>query len=164
MSRTTPLRLNRDGFVLRMDFVESAKSQWSGRYSWGRRRGNPRRPSTSSGSKITTGYEQYLGSNTRILSPNIVNEARFGYSRFYNALDHLSGVHHRHRCRAGSSQSNWGPPVTWGIPSVAFNGDGFSGFGDNTDGPYENKNNTTQFIDNVSWNQGQAQFQIRLRI
>ena len=26
---------NRDGFVLRMDFVESSKSQWSGRYSWG---------------------------------------------------------------------------------------------------------------------------------
>src|SRR5215472_8581282 len=26
---------NRDGFVLRMDFVESPKSQWTGRYSWG---------------------------------------------------------------------------------------------------------------------------------
>src|SRR5690349_7335879 len=27
--------VNRDGFVLRMDFVESSKSQWFGRYSWG---------------------------------------------------------------------------------------------------------------------------------
>ena len=26
---------NRDGFTLRMDWVESAKSQWTGRYSWG---------------------------------------------------------------------------------------------------------------------------------
>jgi hypothetical protein len=26
---------NRDGFIIRMDFVESAKSQWTGRYSWG---------------------------------------------------------------------------------------------------------------------------------
>src|SRR5439155_14088560 len=26
---------NRDGFVVRMDFVESSKSQWTGRYSWG---------------------------------------------------------------------------------------------------------------------------------
>jgi len=27
--------LNRDGFVLRFDFVESSKSQWMGRYNWG---------------------------------------------------------------------------------------------------------------------------------
>src|SRR3984885_6439790 len=27
--------LSRDGFTLRMDFVESSKSQWTGRYSWG---------------------------------------------------------------------------------------------------------------------------------
>ena len=27
--------LNRDGFTLRMDLVESSKSQWTGRYSWG---------------------------------------------------------------------------------------------------------------------------------
>ena len=43
------------------------------------------------GTKITIGYEQYLGSNTRILSPNIVNEARFGYARFYNALTAVGG-------------------------------------------------------------------------
>src|SRR4051812_22454002 len=33
--RSSAAPLNRDGFVLRMDFVESSKSQWSGRYSWG---------------------------------------------------------------------------------------------------------------------------------
>ncbi len=55
---------------------------------------NPSRPSTSAGAKIAIGYEQYLGSNTRILSPNLVNEARFGYTRFYNALTALVGLHH----------------------------------------------------------------------
>jgi hypothetical protein len=47
---------------------------------------------------------------------------------------------------------------TWGIPSVTFSGDGFSAFGDNSDGPYENKNNTAQFVDNLSWNKRKHSF------
>jgi hypothetical protein len=149
--------LNRDGFVLRMDFVESAKSQWTGRYSWGDENQSSQTINIS-GSKILTNYEQYLGSNTRVLTPNLVNEARFGYSRFFNSLGTLSAfsvdvVGSLHLPNLPS-----GPPVTWGIPSVGFNGDGFSGFGDNTDGPYENENNTTQFIDNLSWNKGKHSF------
>ena len=60
---------NRDGFTLRMDFVESPKSQWTGRYSWG----SENQASTGisiTGSKIITGYEQYLGTNTRTISSN----------------------------------------------------------------------------------------------
>src|SRR5579862_9128047 len=76
--------VSRDGFVLRMDFVESARSQWTGRYSWGVD-SQSNQTINVSGSKTSVGYEQYLGSNTRILSPNIVNEARFGYTRFFNA-------------------------------------------------------------------------------
>jgi hypothetical protein len=68
---------NRDGFTLRIDFTESAKSQWTGRYSWGDE--NQSSPGISiTGSKILTNYEQYLGTNTRTLSPSLVNEARFG--------------------------------------------------------------------------------------
>src|SRR5579863_2023558 len=50
----------------RMDFVESPKSQWSGRYSWGSEVQKSGGLSIT-GTKITTGYEQYLGTNTRIL-------------------------------------------------------------------------------------------------
>ena len=148
--------LNRDGFVLRMDFVESAKSQWTGRYSWGSEN-QSQQTINASGGKIVTGYEQYLGSNTRILSPNIVNEARFGYSRFYNALSTLSGYTNDVVSALNLPNLAGGLPVTWGIPSVGFTGE-FSGFGDNTDGPYENKNNTAQFIDNISWNKGKHSF------
>ena len=76
--------------MVRMDFVESAKSQWTGRYSWGVE-AQSQQTINVSGAKTTVGYEQYLGSNTRILSPNIVNEARFGYTRFYNALTAVGG-------------------------------------------------------------------------
>ena len=148
--------LNRDGFVLRMDFVESAKSQWTGRYSWGSE-GEHQETIVKSGSQILTGYEQYLGSNTRILTPNIVNEARFGYTRFYNALTTISGFTNDIVTSLNLPNLSGGLPVTWGIPNVGFN-NGFSGFGDSTEGPYENKNNTTQFIDNISWNHGKHSF------
>jgi hypothetical protein len=146
---------NRDGFVVRMDFVESAKSQWTGRYSWGTEV-QTNDTINLSGAKITTGYEQYLGSNTRILTPNIVNEARFGYSRFYNAITAIGAFSTNYVAQLNLPNLAAGPPVTWGIPSVGLNN--YSGFGDNSDGPYQNSNNTTQFIDNLSWNKGKHSF------
>src|SRR5215469_14423255 len=108
---------NRDGFVLRMDFVESSKSQWTGRYSWGDEV-QSQQTINLSGAKITTNYEQYLGSNTRILSPNIVNEARFGYARFYNALTAIGAFGTNYVQQLNLPNLSPGPLVTWGIPSV----------------------------------------------
>jgi hypothetical protein len=149
--------LNRDGFVLRMDYVESSKSQWTGRYSWGDENQSTQTINVS-GTKILTNYEQYLGSNTRILTPNIVNEARFGYSRFYNSLGTLSAFNTDVVSQLKLPDLPSGAPVTWGIPSVTFAGDGFSGFGDGTDGPFEVNDNTLQALDNVSWIRGKHSF------
>ncbi len=146
---------NRDGFVLRMDFVESAKSQWSGRYSWGDEN-QTNQTINVSGARIITNYEQYMGSNTRILSANVVNEARFGYSRFYNSLGAIAQGSENIVSELNLPNLVPGPPVTWGIPSVTFSN--YSGFGDNSDGPYQNQNNTAQFIDNVSWIKGKHAF------
>ena len=72
---------NRDQFVLRMDYVESSKSTWSGRYSWGDE--NESSPGLNlNGTKLVTNLEQYMGSNTRVFSPSVVSETRFGYTRF----------------------------------------------------------------------------------
>jgi hypothetical protein len=146
---------NRDGFVVRMDFVESSKSQWTGRYSWGDEVQSTQTINVS-GSKITTNYEQYLGSNTRTFTPNIVNEARFGYSRFYNALTAIGAFNINYVDQLKLPNLPAGPGVTWGIPSVTLAN--YSGFGDNSDGPYQNNNNTAQFIDNLSWNKGKHSF------
>jgi hypothetical protein len=149
--------LSRDGFVVRMDFVESAKSQWTGRYSWGVE-AQSQQTINVSGAKTSVGYEQYLGSNTRILSPNIVNEARFGYSRFYNALTAVGAFTTDYVSQLGLPNLPAGPGVTWGIPNVTFNEGGYGAFGDSSDGPYQNQNNTTQFLDNISWNKGKHSF------
>src|ERR1700733_772474 len=141
---------NRDSFIIRMDFVESAKSQWSGRYSWGsevQKNGGL----TITGSKVTSGYEQYLRSNTRILSPNIVNEARFGYSRIFNAISTADAFNVNTVATLGIPNLAPGPPVQWGVPSLSFSGDGFSSLGDGSDDPYQISDNTAQAVDNLSW-------------
>jgi len=148
---------NRDGFILRMDFVESAKSQWSGRYSWGSEVQKNGALSIT-GTKITTGYEQYLGSNTRILSPNIVNEARFGYSRIFNAISTADAFTVNTVATLGIPNLNAGPPVQWGVPNATFSGDGFSGVGDGSDDPYQIADNTAQVVDNLSWIKGKHTF------
>src|SRR6266404_9000359 len=63
---------NRDQFVLRMDYVESSKSTWSGRYSWGDE--NESSPGLNlNGTKLVTNLEQYMGTNTRVFSPSVVS-------------------------------------------------------------------------------------------
>ena len=148
---------NRFGFVIRMDFVESAKSQWAGRYSW------CSEVMTSgsigiTGTKVTTGCEQYLGSNTRILTPNIVNEARFGHTRMYNAITTADAFVNNAVAALGIPNLEPGAPVQWGIPNASFSGDGFNAIGDGSDDPYQIADNTTQAVDNVSWTKGKHTF------
>jgi hypothetical protein len=148
---------NRDGFTLRMDWVESASSQWTGRYSWGDE--NLATTGLSiAGSKILTNYEQYLGTNTRTFSPTPVNEARYGYTRFFNSLGTYTAYATDTVSAIGIPGLKPGDPSTWGVPAIVLNGDGFSGFGDNSDGPYVNSNNNLQFVDNVSWIHGNHTF------
>src|SRR5205807_8136831 len=112
---------NRDGFVLRMDFVESSKSQWSGRYSWGDEN-QANQGLTLDGTKIVTNYEQYMGSNTRTITPNLVNEARFGYTRFFNSIGTLLAFNKDVVSQVGIPGFPGGDPVTWGIPNVTLIG------------------------------------------
>ena len=148
---------NRDAFTLRMDFVESAKSQWSGRYSWG----DENQASTGisiTGSKILTNYEQYLGTNTRTLTPTLVNEARFGYTRLSNSLGTYSAYNVDTVSALGIPNLQPGDPVSWGVPFVSFSGNGFSAIGDTQDGPYAIDDNTLQAVDNLSWIHGKHTF------
>jgi hypothetical protein len=154
---------DRDAFVLRLDYNEASRSQWMGRYSWGDEN-QTTQGLNRAGTKILTNYEQYAGSNTRTFTPNVVNEARFGYSRFYNSVSTLLAFDTDVVSAVGIPGQKSGPPVAWGIPAVSFNGTGFfsgPGFpqiGDITDGPYAGDNNTLQFVDKLSWVHGKHNF------
>jgi hypothetical protein len=144
---------NRDAFMLRMDFVQSPRSQWTGRYTWGDE--NQANTGISiTGSKILTNYEQYMATNTFTFSPTLVNEARFGYTRLSNSLGTYSAFDVDTVSALGIPNLQAGDPVSWGVPFVSFAGNGFAAIGDAQDGPYFINDNTMQALDNVSWVRG----------
>ncbi len=144
---------NRAGLTLRMDYVESVKSQWTGRYSWG----DEDQSSTGisiTGSKILNKHEQYLGTNTRTFSASLVNEARFGYTTMSNSLGTRSAYEVDSVSALGIPNLAAGAPVSWGVPFASFAGTGYSAIGDTQDGPYAIDDNTLQLVDNMSWIKG----------
>lgn len=150
--------INKDQFILRLDFVESSKSQWSGRYSWGDEN-QSNTGLTLDGTKILTNFEQYMGSNTRTFTPNIVNEVRYGYTRFYNSIGTLLAFQTDVVSQIGIPGLNSGDPVTWGIPNVTL-ANGYNGIGDGTEGPYANDNSKLQVTDNLSIIRGAHTFRL----
>ncbi|MGH9673137.1 MAG: carboxypeptidase regulatory-like domain-containing protein [Bryobacteraceae bacterium] len=144
--------INRDQFVGRLDFVEGSRSQWTGRYSWGDEN-QLTQGIRLNGAKIVTNFNQYMGTNTRVLSTAVVNETRFGYTQFYNTngpeLAFTRDVVGELKIPGLAS----GPPVQWGIPNVSLGGV-YAGFGNDSEGPYENNNSAIQFINNLSWIRG----------
>jgi hypothetical protein len=149
--------INKDQFTGRGDFIESTASNWSGRYSWGDE--VQLDPGLKlNGTKLLTTVRQVMASNTRTFGATKVNEARFGYNYFFNSLGReLAGV----RDVVGELNIPGvasGPPISWGIPSISIAGNGFNGFGDDSEGPYVNTNRTFQFVDNFSWTRGSHAF------
>jgi len=159
-SYSTSQPQNRQSLTVRGDYFESQKSQWAFRYS----RGKEDIVSTGllgAGSKIVTNYYQYMGSNTWTLTPHIVNEARFGYSHFFNSTGLLSAFTTDVVTPLGIPGLKGGAASTWGIPSVGWQSASsatkpiWSAFGDQGgDGPYVVTDPTWQIVDNVSWIKG----------
>jgi hypothetical protein len=148
--------IDRDQFTGRFDFVESSNSQWFGRYSWGDENSLTEALKLN-GDKVVTNFKQYMVTNTRVLSASLVNEARFGYSKFYNTTGPELAFTRDVVGELAIPGLASGPEVQWGIPSIALD-HGLSGFGNGSEGPYENNNRSIQFIDNLSWIRGKHSF------
>ena len=149
---------NRQGLTVRGDYIQSPRLQYSFRYS----SGDENIVSTGllgAGSKIITNYYQYLGSNIWTATPHLVNEARFGYTHFFNSLGLLSAYTNDVVSSIKIPGLSGGAPSTWGIPAVSFASGPtgttkniWSNFGDlGGDGPYVVTDPTWQIVDNVSW-------------
>jgi len=152
---------NRQGLTVRGDYYQSERSQYAFRYSSGKE-DILSTGLLGSGSKIVTNYYQYMGSNTWTFSPHVVNEARFGYSHFFNSLGLLAAYTTDVVTGLKIPGLSGGLPSTWGIPSLSL-GSGpsgttksiWSGWGDQGgDGPYVVTDPTWQIVDNLSWVRG----------
>ena len=144
--------IDKNQFTQRIDFTESASSQWFGRYSWTDEDSvTPSLP--LSGSTLVTNSKQYMLSNTRVLSPSKVNEFRFGYTKLFNAVaQELSGT--RDVVNELNLPFKTEDPLSWGIPAVALATDGLSGFGNSTNGPFVINDKIIQGTDNFNWIHG----------
>jgi hypothetical protein len=141
----------------RVDFAQSAKSNWFVRYSMQNETGLM--PALDkNGMSLVTNAKQVAINNTFILSPSLLNEFRFGFLNFYNnfapELANVTDV--VKQLNLPGLLSDPAPPA-WGVPNVGL-GDGFSGFGNNTDGPYTTSDHILQVVDNISWTHGNHSF------
>ncbi len=132
----------------RIDFNESANSQWFGRYSWTDE--NTLTPGlTVDGSTLYTRASQWAFSNTRVISASKVNEARFGYnSLFNNNGQQLAGIENVNKLLNIPVEIK--DPNSWGIPNIGLTNN-LTSFGNPSNGPFAIDNKTFQIIDNFSW-------------
>jgi hypothetical protein len=155
-TRNAPNPLDWDQLTTRIDFNQSASSQWFGRYSWGDEFLSSGGGIPIEDERIETGVQQAMLSNIWTISPTVVNELRLGFNLFDNdKLTALNGI------RDVTSELNIPglvPPIeaAWGTPRVGMSGNSVSrSWGEATGGPFINRNRTYQIVNNVSWVRGE---------
>ncbi len=153
-----PRVLDKDQFNERIDFVESAKSNWYGRFSWGTE-GQTQAGIGGTGNRVSTQPSQQMISNTRIFTPTMVNEFRATHVGFANSVTTLLGG--VRNIPAELNIPGFAPPLSseWGVPTLQINTFGSTSggnnfFGDVSAGPFVNNDHFFQFVDNISWSKG----------
>src|ERR1035437_8238483 len=151
--------INKDQFTQRIDFQESNRSSWFGRFSW-QDETNDTPSLYENGVVVTTDTRQAVIANTRTFSPTKVNEFRFGFSRFFNLS--ASEVAYKKDITASLGlpfyPADQFGPWAWGITHISPTG--YTGFGNADDMPWMNHNSTFQWVDNFSWVKGSHAFRL----
>jgi hypothetical protein len=144
----TKTPVDKNQITERIDFNESSKSQWFGRYSW-TDEATLSPGLTLDGSTLYTRASQWAVSNVRTISPTKVNEARFGYSSLFNNItQQLASVE--------NVNAEIGTPVkvtdsnSWGIPSIQL-ANNLTSYGNATSSPFQINNKVFQGVDNFAW-------------
>jgi len=145
---TTPV--DKDTLTERIDFNESAKSQWFGRYSWNDESTLSSVGMTDDGETLYTRASQWMAANIRTISPTKVNEFRFGYnSLFNNITQQLAGkenVNTELNMPVAPSDPN-----SFGIPNINFLNGNLASYGNPTSSPFQINDKYFEWVDNFSW-------------
>ena len=144
--------VDKDTITERIDFNESANSQWFGRYSWNDESSFAVLPTMAliDGNVLYTRASQWVLSNVRTLSPTKVNEARFGYnSLFNNITQQLAGSRECERANSARPlRSRIRIPGAYPTSALAQN---LTSFGNPTSSPFQIDDKYFQCVDNFSW-------------
>ena len=134
-------------FNQRVDWTQSARSNWFVRYSWGNELEESPSAFLGQGTNTETTVQQGAISNTHILTTSAVNEFRFGWNNFDNDRVNLQAFERNVQEELGIPGLFAANPASYGIPATSV-GNGISGFGGGD--PWVARNHTFQFIDNIS--------------
>jgi Carboxypeptidase regulatory-like domain len=145
---------NHDQFIVRIDHrLGHSDTAW-GRYAYNR---NPRFLPVflSSGLPGTGTYQSYQQQNvilgyTKIISPNVVNDARIGYNRFFQDL--TAELKDRDIVSAIGIEGALTDPLTWGAPNINITG--MAGVGSFQFAPSVPRTNTFQYMDTLAITKG----------
>lgn len=145
--------VDKDTLTTRIDFNESSKSQWFGRYSWNDESTILNTGQiTDDGETLYTRAGQWELSNVRTFSPTKVNEARFGYnSLFNNITQQLAGKENVNAELGMPVQPT--DPNSYGIPNIALS-QNLASFGNPTSSPFQIDDKYFEWVDNFSWIHG----------
>ncbi|MDQ2949476.1 MAG: carboxypeptidase-like regulatory domain-containing protein, partial [Acidobacteriota bacterium] len=142
--------VDKDQFTQRIDVVESNSSTWFGRYS--QTAEDQTFPALYlNGQTIADNAKQALISNTRVFSPTMVNEFRFGLNHFFNTLGPQLAFQRNVLSELNIPGLPPPPSSAWSPPGVAISG--FSQFGGSS-GPWTVWDTVFQWIDNFSVTRG----------
>jgi hypothetical protein len=134
-------------FTQRIDWIERQQLTWFGRFSWQSDFTTVPAPNITDTLNVPTTVRQAVIGNTLIISPTKVNEARFAWDQFNNAIE-------GHFANTTDIQSTLGiqglsapSPVAYGLPTVGLGG-GVNGFGGGS--PYITRDQLFQGADSLS--------------
>ena len=141
---------DKNTLTTRIDFSESASSQWFGRYSRNEESTLENTGQiTDDGETLYTLASQWLLSNVRTFSPTKVNEARFGYnSLFNNITQQLAGKENVNQELGMPVQPT--DPNSYGIPNISL-AQNLASFGNPTSSPFQISDKYFEAVDNFSW-------------
>ena len=147
-----------DNFIIKGDHHFNERHSISSRYFFGDSLQIERdiavlRPEWQSQSQLRA---QVAGVNyTWVPNSRWVNEARFGYARFWQTI--LTVDHDKNPVTTYGINTGVTAPIDFGMPEIAV--DGFTSLGGNHGWPLETiPNRTLQFVDNVSYTHGKHTF------
>src|SRR4051794_10911648 len=150
-----------DQFNQRIDWNQSTKSTWFGRFSWGNDLQVPASTFPSDAQHVETTVRQGMLSNALILSNSIVNESRFAWNQFNNDLVGYYANTKNVQADLGINGLYAASPLAYGPPAITLGG-GVNSFGGVT--PWVTRNNTFQFMDNVSIVHGRHSLKMGMEI
>jgi outer membrane receptor protein involved in Fe transport len=143
-----------DNFIIKSDYNINSKNTVSGRYFFGDSLQQEQditvlRPEWRSQSQLRA---QVFGVNwTHTPTSRLVNEARFGYNRFWQAI--LTVDNDLDPVKTYGINTGVTDPVNFGMPTIVISG--FNQLGGNSGWPLLTvPNQTWQFVDNVSYTFG----------